>query len=195
ICGIVGFEAPAARELARRLPPLIVMPRDTAAAHSRILDSVRMMGEELAAPLAGGDVVASRLADIIVVQTIRAWLLSDPAARAGWFLALTDERIGQALRAIEADPGAPWDVGSLARTATMSRSLFSEQFAAMVGETPIAYLTRWRMDVARSLLTDGARTVAEVAGAVGYRSEAAFTRAFVRTVGCTPASWRRGNSR
>ncbi len=149
------------------------------------------MGEELAFPSVGGDVVASRLADIIVIQTIRAWLASDPAARSGWFMALTDERIGKALRAIEADPSAPWDLVSLARTATMSRSLFSERFSAMVGETPIAYLTRWRMDVARTLLTDGAQSTADIARQVGYRSEAAFTRAFVRTMGCTPAAWRR----
>lgn len=190
ICGIVGFEAPAACELARRLPALITVPRDTVAAHSRILDSVRMMGEELAAPSLGGDVIASRLADIIVIQTLRMWLQTDPAARTGWFLALTDPRIGKALQAIEADPGAPWDVTSLARAAAMSRSSFSERFATMVGETPIAYLTRWRMDVARSLLSDTPDTTAEIARQVGYQSEAAFSRAFSRHVGCTPSAWR-----
>lgn len=191
ICGIVGFEAPAARELARRLPPLILMPRNALAADSRILDSVRMMGEELALAQVGGDVVASRLADIIVVQAIRAWLINDPAAQSGWFLALSDERIGKALQAIQADPGAPWDVLSLARTATMSRSLFSERFTEMIGETPMAYLTRWRMDVACTLMRAGSCSTAEVAQDVGYRSEASFARAFQRVIGCSPAAWRK----
>ena len=152
------------------------------------------MGEELARPSVGGDVIASRLADIIVIQTIRTWLATDPAARTGWFLALHDDQIGQALRAIEANPGALWDVAGLARVANMSRSVFSERFRALVGETPIAYLTGWRMGVARSLLTGTTDTTAEIGRQVGYQSEAAFTRAFARSVGCTPSAWRRSHS-
>jgi AraC-like DNA-binding protein len=195
ICGVVGFEEPAARELARRLPPLLVMTRDSVAAHSRILDSIRLMGEELAARQVGGDVVASRLADIIVIQAIRAWLVEDRAERTDWFTAVNDDRIGPALLAIHADPGRGWDVTSLARVAMMSRSLFSARFTELVGETPIAYLTRWRMDKARLLLTEDQMSAAQVAGKVGYGSEAAFSRAFTRLVGTTPGAWRRSASR
>lgn len=194
ICGVVGFEEPAARELARRLPPLLVMTRESVAAHSRILDSIRLMGEELAARQVGGDVVASRLADIIVVQAIRAWLVEDSTERTGWFTAVNDDRIGPTLLAIHAEPGHPWDVTELARLAMMSRSLFSARFVDLVGETPIAYLTRLRMDKARMLLAEDRMSVAQVAGLTGYGSEAAFSRAFTRIVGSAPGTWRRSAS-
>lgn len=194
ICGVVGFEEPAARELARRLPPLLVMTRDAVAAHARILDSIRLMGEELAARQVGGDVVASRLADIIVVQAIRAWLVGGHAERTGWFTAVNDDQVGPALLAIHDDPGHAWDVAGLAQVAMMSRSLFSARFTELVGETPIAYLTRWRMDKARLLLAEGQMSAAQVAGQVGYGSESAFSRAFTRLVGTTPGAWRRSVS-
>ncbi len=191
ICGIVGFEEPAARQLARQLPPLLILTRDSVAAHSQILDSVRLMGAELAARQVGGDVVASRLADIIVIQAIRSWLTEAHSGRMGWFAAVNDERIGPALLAIHSDPGRPWDVASLAKVAASSRSLFSARFSQLVGETPISYLTRWRMDKARLLLRRSGLSVAETARQVGYGSEAAFSRAFTRTVGSSPSAWRR----
>ena len=79
----------------------------------------------------------------------------------------------------------------LARTATMSRSMFSARFTGLVGETPIAYLTRWRMNLAESRLREGRATVAALAAELGYRSEAAFNRAFIRVLGRTPGSVRR----
>lgn len=191
ICGVVGFDEPAAREMARRLPVTLHIAGAQMAVHSRVLDSIRLMGEELASPMLGGEVVASRLADILVVQAVRVWFLTDPAARSGWFLALSDDRIGRSLQAIHLKPGAPWDVNGLAREARMSRSQFSERFTRLIGETPMAYLTRWRMDVARTRLTEGKATVAQVASEMGYHSEAAFHRAFSRLVGQTPGSFRR----
>jgi len=190
-CGIVGFEEPAARQLARQLPPLLVLTRDSVVSHSQILESIRLMGTELATQQVGGDVVASRLADIIVVQAIRSWLAETHSERVGWFAAVNDERIGPALLAIHSNPGHPWDVASLARVAASSRSLFSARFSQLVGETPIAYLTRWRMDKARLLLSRSDLSVAETARQVGYGSEASFSRAFTRTVGSPPSAWRR----
>lgn len=191
ICGVVSFEAPAARELARRLPSVIHMQRHSLPAHARLLDSVRMMGEELAEAAVGGDVVASRLADIIVVQAIRLWLAHDPAARQGWFVAVNDPAIGPALRAIHDDPGARWSVEAMASSAVMSRSAFSQRFKELMDETPMAYLTRWRVDVALEMLREPGRSVSQVARAVGYESEISFGRAFQRLMGCSPSVWRR----
>lgn len=189
ICGIVGFDGLAAREMARHLPPVLVMKRESVATNSGILDSIRLMGDELAANRLGGDVVASRLADIIVIQVIRTWVTEH--ADAGWFTAVNDDRLGPAIAAMHASPGRDWDVAALAATANVSRSLFSARFVALVGETPMAYLTRLRMQQAQLLFSNDGLSVARVAAACGYGSEAAFSRAFQRVVGVPPGEWRR----
>nr|WP_225751865.1 AraC family transcriptional regulator [Pseudoclavibacter sp. Marseille-Q3772] len=192
ICGIVGFESLAAREMARHLPPVLVMTRESVAANSGILDSIRLMGDELAASRVGGDVVASRLADIIVVQVIRTWIAGH--ADAGWFTAANDDRLGPAIAAMHESPGRDWDVAALASVANVSRSLFSARFVAVVGETPMAYLTRLRMQQAQLLLVNDRLSVARVAELTGYGSEAAFSRAFRRVVGVSPGQWRRSTA-
>ncbi|MGC5616641.1 cupin domain-containing protein [Georgenia sp. Z1491] len=190
VCGIVAFDEPAARELARRLPAVLVTEGDASPIGSAIRDTLRLMVDELTHPRPGGEAVATRLADILVVQVIRDWLARDDAARDGWLTALQDERIGRALDAVHAEPGGHWSVERLARTATMSRSTFAARFAELVGETPNGYVTRWRMRIAQERLASGTATASQVAAELGYRSDAAFSRAFVRTVGQTPGSVR-----
>lgn len=190
ICGVVGFDDPAARELLRRLPHILLVRGETTSIASSTRDTLRLMAEELSQPKPGGEAVATRLADILVVQAIRAWLVNDPAAREGWLLALQDERIGRALEAIHTDPGREWTLDLLARTATMSRSAFSARFTKLVGEAPMTYVTRWRMTLAHARLSEGDTTAAQLAGALGYQSEAAFHRAFIRIIGQTPGSVR-----
>ncbi len=195
ICGIVSVDEPTARELMASLPPVIHIGGDGATVAPALRDTLRLMADELAHLRPGGEVVATRLADILVVQAIRAWLDGDPDAREGWLQALNDERIGAALEEIHRDPGRDWDLTSLARTAAMSRSAFSARFTELVGEAPIAYLTRWRMNLAQRQLIESDASIAQVASEVGYGSEAAFNRAFRRTVGRTPGSVRREASR
>lgn len=192
VCGVVGLDEPVARELLRVLPPVL---RTGAADAPTVRDTVRLMAEELSHLRPGGEVVATRLADILVVEAIRGWLQHDPGAREGWLRALDDERIGRALEAVHAEPGRPWSLEELARTATMSRSAFASRFTALVGEAPMAYVTRWRMLIAQTRLGQGDTTVAALAAELGYRSEAAFSRAFTRTVGRTPGAVRRESVR
>ncbi len=191
ICGVVSFDDPAARELMRRLPRILYLRGDSVVASSAIRDTLRLMASELSRQQPGGEAVATRLADILIIQAIRSWLEADAEARTGWLLALQDERIGRVLEAMHSEPGREWNLDNLARTATMSRSMFSARFTSLVGETPIAYLTRWRMNLAESRLREGRSTVAALAAELGYRSEAAFNRAFTRLVGHTPGSVRR----
>ncbi len=192
ICGIVAFDDPAARELMGALPASLVVGDGSVTATAAIRDTLRLMAGELSRPQFGGEAVASRLADVLVVQAIRSWLAHDAAGdgTAGWLSALQDERIGRAIEAMHDDPGAEWTLDGLARVATMSRSAFSARFTGLVGESPIAYLTRWRMNVARARLSEGDTTAAQLAGELGYRSEAAFHRAFTRATGSTPGSVR-----
>lgn len=193
ICGIVSFDDPAARELLRALPPVLHIGSDTVSAASSIRDTLRLMARELSQPQPGGEAVATRLADILVVQAIRAWLASGTGTEAGWLCALQDARIGRALEAIHAEPGREWTLERLARVATLSRSSFSTLFTELVGEAPITYLTRWRMNIAYTRLRDENITAASLATELGYRSEAGFNRAFTRIVGSTPGSVRRGS--
>lgn len=139
---------------------------------------------------AGRDNVLARLSELMFVEAIRRYIESLPPAQTGWLAGLRDAVVGQALAALHADPVQPWTVERLARHVGVSRSLLADRFAGMVGETPMQYLALWRMQLAsRRLLEGGA--VAAVAAAVGYESEAAFSRAFKKLVGEAPATWRR----
>lgn len=191
ICGVVSFDSPAARELTRTLPAVLFVDGDTISAASSVRDTLRLMASELSHPQLGGEAVATRLADILVVQAIRGWLTTTPDATTGWLRALQDERIGRALEAIHDNPGHEWSLDRLARYAAMSRSSFSARFTELVGEAPIVYLTRWRMNIARSRLAEEPITVRALAADLGYQSEAAFNRAFARVTGRTPGSIRK----
>lgn len=191
ICGVVSFDDPAAREIVRALPQVLFVGGDTLSAASAIRDTLRLMAGELSYPQPGGEAVATRLADILVVQAIRSWLADSPDTGAGWLRALQDERIGYALEAIHNEPGHEWTLERLAQLATMSRSSFSTRFTELVGEAPIAYLTRWRMNIAHTRLRHENTTAARLATELGYQSEAAFNRAFNRIIGHTPGTIRR----
>jgi len=191
ICGAVRLEHPAAHHLVRSLPATIVVGGqgdDTEWLHS----TLRLLGSEARQAQPGSEAVVTRLADIIVIQAIRAWLDSDPAARTGWLGALRDPYIGQAIALVHANPGHPWTIASLASQLSMSRSAFAARFTELVGEPAMAYVTGWRMHVAFASLQGGSKTVGQLSDELGYRSEAAFARAFKRVIGVPPGAVRRG---
>jgi AraC-like DNA-binding protein len=133
--------------------------------------------------------VITRLADLLVVQAIRAWIESEESDR-GWIVALKDRDIGNAIRLLHRHPDRDWTTESLARAVHMSRAAFSRRFSALVEEGPMAYLTRWRMQLAATWLTTGEVRVADLPARLGYGSEAAFSRAFKREMGVSPGSYR-----
>jgi AraC-like DNA-binding protein len=153
---------------------------------------LRLMAAEAGELRPGGEAVITRLADVLVIQAIRAWIETAPAARSGWLGALQDPQIGRALALIHRDPARPWTVASLARELAMSRSAFAARFSQLVGEPAMQYLTRWRMQLAHHALQAEGATVAELSGRLGYQSEAAFARAFKRVVGVPPGAAKRG---
>ena len=192
ICGAVRFEHPAARNLTDLLPPALMLPSRAAAADGWIQSTMRLIDAEAAEPKPGGEAVITRLSDILVIQAIRHWLEHDPAAKRGWLGAIQDPQIGMALTLIHRDPGRDWTLASLAREVAMSRSAFAERFSRLVGQGAGQYLTHWRMHLATEALTRDGTTAAELAERYGYRSEAAFSRAFKRVVGKPPGAVRRG---
>lgn len=186
ICGAVRFDHPAARHLMKLLPQLIYVEGT-----EWMENTLRMMAAEAKELRPGGEAVITRLADILIIQAIRTWLERDRSARTGWLGALQDRQIGPALTVIHREPARDWTVAELAREVAMSRSAFSARFTELVGEPPMHYVARWRMQVAHTWLTDERAGVAEIAERLGYQSEAAFRRAFKKFTGVPPGAVRR----
>ena len=191
VCGAVRFDDPAARHLVAALPEVIRIEALSAPDIERMQGTLGLIAAETMRPRPGGEAVITRLADVLVIQAIRAWIDTDSHARTGWLGALRDPQIGRALALIHADPARSWTVAALAREVAMSRSAFASRFTELVGEPAIQYVTRQRMQVAVNALRDDGATVAELASRLGYRSQAAFARAFKRVVGVAPGTIKR----
>ena len=191
VCGAVRFDHPAARNLVGILPQTIVIEASDTPRASSMQSALRLMALEAREFRPGGEAVITRLADILVIQAIRAWIETAPAARTGWLGALQDPQIGRALALIHRYPARSWTVARLADELAMSRSAFAARFTEVVKEPAMQYVTRWRMQVAHAALADGGATVGELADRLGYRSEAAFARAFKRVNGRPPGAVRR----
>jgi AraC-like DNA-binding protein len=153
--------------------------------------TLELLAKETERPGIGSGVVISGLADILFVQAIRSHLNDANEAEVGWLAALSDKRIGVAMRALHGKPADPWTVERLATLANMSRSAFAARFKAKLGEAPLEYLTRWRMFRAGVLLRHTERSLAEIANEVGYESDAALSKAFHRVVGMAPGAFRK----
>jgi AraC-like DNA-binding protein len=190
MCGAVRFDDPAAAALVAVLPAVVVVDTWRAPQLEWMQTTLRYMIAEASELRTGGETVITRLADVLVIEAVRAWLSKDPAARRGWLGGLRDPQIGRAIRALHARPGHGWTIASLASEAGMSRSAFSARFAALVGEPVMRYVTRWRMHVARATLRHERITIAALADRLGYNSEAAFARAFKRVTGEWPGEAR-----
>ncbi len=193
VCGRIVLDDGDHHPLLPLLPPVITLRDRTSPTAEWLGPTLRFLAAEAGAAQPGARTIVSRLADILFIQIVRAHLSSVPEQSSGWLGALRDPQIGSALGSIHQDPAQAWTVESLAQSVAMSRSAFAARFARLVGEPPLHYLTRWRMQKARSLLRDGKTTLAEVATRVGYDSEAAFSKAFKRAVGEAPGAYRRAS--
>jgi AraC-like DNA-binding protein len=174
------------------LPPVILIRADEPRSHA-LVTTLQMLSAELSSPAPGSPVIVTRLADILFIQALRAQAASGSCTeKPRWLQALADPQIGKSLEAMHRAIGQPWTLATLASAAGMSRSAFAARFKALLDETPLEYLTRWRMETAGRLLRDRdkGRKLYAVAKSVGYKGDAAFTRAFQRVFGVTPRSWR-----
>lgn len=151
--------------------------------------SLRYLISESAAPGPGNRAVIARLAESLFVEVLR-WQFRYAAQGQGWLAGLHDPKVGRVLSLLHALPERPWTVEELAKEAAISRAALAKRFVELVGQSPIQYLAGWRMHMARHLLRESTLGIGEIAGRVGYDSEAAFNRAFHRIVGSPPATWR-----
>lgn len=188
ICGGVQFEP---HPIVERLPEVLFVGSNDGGVQEWVELTLNIMAGEARAPGPGSETVLTRLADILVIGAIRAWLRSSPGVRGGWLGALRDAQIGRALALIHRRPEAPWSVASLAREVNMSRASFAERFSRLVGVSPMQYLTQRRMQLASDWLREENLSVGEAAERLGYASDASFSRAFKRSVGVPPSTLRR----
>jgi AraC-like DNA-binding protein len=188
-CCSVRFDQPALHPLLALMAPVIVV-RCATCGDPTLRALLDAMADEVMASRIGGATILARLADVVIARLIRAWAENEAAPK-GWLAALRDKRVGRALAAIHRDPGRAWPLGELAGRAGLSRSVFCERFAALVGVAPGRYLARWRMRLASQWLEGERLSIAEVADRLGYGSEAAFSRAFKRVTGLAPSALRR----
>jgi AraC-like DNA-binding protein len=191
ICGKIEFEDPVGHPLLAALPRVMLLRGGSKALVEWLDPTLRFIAAEAGSAHPGAQTVVSRLADVLFIQIVRGHLASVGPEAGGWLGALGDPQIGLALGLIHENPGGAWTVQSLAERAGMSRSAFASRFNRLVGEPPLHYLTRWRMQKAQRLLRDGRVPLSDVATRVGYDSEAAFSKAFKRAVGAAPGVYRR----
>jgi AraC-like DNA-binding protein len=195
VCGFLGLDERPYNPLLTALPTVIHLSATGQHAATGWLSTLLNIAvKESGSARAGGENVLARLSELMFVEAIRRYLETLPPAQTGWLAGLRDPIVGQALAALHGQPSESWTVEGLARLVGLSRSVFAERFTDMVGQPPMQYLALWRMQLASRLLVQGGQ-VAQVASAVGYESEAAFSRAFKKLVGQAPAAWRRASAR
>jgi AraC-like DNA-binding protein len=189
VCGFLGCED-VYNPLIASLPRLLTVNVHEATSRDLIEASLKFaVGELTEGRLAASDVL-SRLSELLLVEAIRRYADGLDGLQSGWLNGLKDPNVGRALALIHQNIAAPWTAETLAKEVAMSRSAFTDRFATLVGVPPIRYLTSWRMETAKIQLRETAKSIAQVAYTVGYESEEAFSRAFKREIGMSPAPWR-----
>ena len=158
---------------------------------STLQSTIRLLAAEIQNDAPGSQIIVNRLTDVFFLQAIRFYMSKHKDCASHWLRDVGDPQIGRVLKAMHGDMARLWTVEELAVEGGMSRAGFAMRFKQLVGETPLEYLTRWRMYKATRLLRDRGRKLLEVANSVGYDSDAAFNRAFKRMHGVSAGEYRR----
>jgi AraC-like DNA-binding protein len=190
VCGYMACDPYVSRVLLGGLPPLLRVAIGDDESGRWLENSIRFSVAEAGEARPGADALRSRLSEVLFVETLRRCISALPPGTTGWLAGARDADVGKALALLHRDPSRPWTLDALARAAGMSRSVLAERFQQYLGEPPIGYLTRWRLQLGAQRLTTSSHAVAQIAADVGYRSEAAFNRAFKRVFGLPPARFR-----
>ena len=190
--GHFAFAGAHADMLLGAMPPIAHLRDDRDKMNLRW--ALEQMRRELAEEQPGGILIAQHLAHMMLVQALRLYLTGSAGRHVGWLFALSDAKLAAAIGAMHAQPGARWTLPALAKKAGMSRSSFARAFKTTVGTSPLDYLTRWRMLLAGTRLTDGKQSSSSIATLLGYDSESAFSTAFKRVMGCSPREYARSGA-
>jgi AraC-like DNA-binding protein len=188
LCGTLKLDQESQKMLLPQLP-LLIRVQGKQPTFTWVEATLKLVAEEAAQNAPGADLLLARLADLLLLQLLRCWLVEGKAS--GWLAGLSEPVVARAIALMHHEPERDWTAEELAKRVGVSRSLLYTTFTEAAGEPPGAYLLRWRIWVAKGALKNPKQSVAEVGRQVGYASEAAFSRAFTRVVGSTPSHWRR----
>jgi AraC-like DNA-binding protein len=190
VCGYMACEPELSKVFLSGLPRLVKVTIRNDAAGRWLENSIRFSVEQAERLNAGGEAVLAKLSEVVFIESLRAYIARLPPDQTGWLAGARDSEVGKTLALMHHDPARPWTLADLAKEVGTSRSVLAERFRHYLNETPIAYLTRWRLQLGAQMLGSSSYSVAQIAGDVGYESEAAFNRAFKREFGIPPARFR-----
>jgi AraC-like DNA-binding protein len=191
ICGYMACEPRLGQVFLSGLPSIFKISIRGSPSGRWLENSIRFSVDQAGAPQAGGEAVLAKLSEALFVETLRVYVAQLPPEQTGWLGGAREPDVGKTLALMHRNPAHPWTIASLAKEAGVSRSVLAERFRHYLKESPIAYLTRWRLQLGAQMLATTSHSVAQIALDVGYESEAAFNRAFKREFATPPARFRR----
>lgn len=191
VCGFMACDPHLSRPVLSGLPAMLKVNIRAGRAGFWLENSILHLVEQAAAGAPGSQALLAKLSEALFVETLRQHVSGLPEAQTGWLAAARDETVGRSLALLHRRVQHPWTLAELAEAVGVSRSVLGERFTRYLAEPPMSYLTRWRLQLAAQALRGTAKGVAEIAGDVGYESEAAFSRAFKREFGTPPARYRK----
>jgi AraC-like DNA-binding protein len=191
VCGFLACEPRLSEVFLAGLPTMLKVHVANEPSGQWLENSIRFSVGEVNGSNAGRELMLSKLSELLFVETLRRYINALPPDQTGWLAGARDPVIGKALAFLHKEPALPWTISDLARQVGLSRTRLAERFRQFLGESPMAYLAQWRLKLGAEMLQSTEDSVAEVAAAVGYGSEAAFNRAFKREFDCPPAQFRR----
>jgi len=190
VCGFMACEPRLSQVFLSGLPAVFKVSIRNDASGRWLENSIRFSVDEADASRAGGEAVLAKLSEVLFVETLRTYIAHLPPEQTGWLAGARDPEVGRSLALMHRNPAQPWTIASLAKEAGVSRSVLAERFRYFLNEPPMAYLTRWRLQLGAQMLVSTSYSVAQIASEVGYESEAAFNRAFKREFDNPPARFR-----
>lgn len=190
VCGYMVCDPLLCRPILQSLPPAFKVNLRTDKSGRWLESTLLHLVEEASSENAGSAAVLAKMSEALFVDTLRRYLAGLPQQEVGWLAAARDPIIGKSLMLLHSRTQHPWTIAELAKQVGLSRSSLVQRFTKYLSEPPMAYLIRWRLQLAARALASTSRGVAEIAEDVGYESEAAFNRAFKREFGSPPARYR-----
>jgi AraC-like DNA-binding protein len=194
VCGYMACDPELSKAFLGGLPPVFKVSIRNDASGRWLENSIRFSVDQADTQAAGCEAVLAKLSEVLFIETLRAYIAQLPPEQTGWLAGARDAEVGKTLALMHRNPSHPWTIATLAREAGVSRSVLAERFRHYLNEPPMAYLTRWRLQLGAQMLGSTSYSVAQIAAEVGYESEAAFNRAFKREYAVPPARFR-SNSR
>lgn len=194
VCGFLGSDGVEGNPVLATLPAVLRLHVDEGGASEWIRSTFEFAADEVAAGRPGSETVLAKLSELLFVEAVRRYAENLPKGQTGWLAGLQDPYVARVLALFHRDIARPWTMEDLSREVGLSRSALADRFTRLISVAPMHYLANWRMQVAAQRLRTTDASLARIAQAVGYDSEAAFSRAFKKAFGTAPATWRRLNS-